>query len=329
MKNMLIATGRFSLTLICVSLLFTSAFAQIKLRRALDFDGDNKADYLVFNPTNSTWWVLKSRTLQSDNKYSGFNVSTQDILTPGDYDGDGKGDYCVWKKSNGTWYFYKSSDNTFNGVQFGLEDDEPVARDYDGDGKTDWAVVRRNHTSNTLVWWVLLSSTNNLIVYQFGLATDFIAPGDYDGDGKFDFAVQRPGALASDPSSFYISSYTFNGTNGYSLIYFGEGNETVVPGDYDGDNKTDIAVVRSISTSPNLIWHIRESTNGLTKTVYFGLTGSDITAQCDYDGDGKTDIAIWRKTDKSFYILRSSDNGLAIVQWGITGDHPIANYDTH
>ncbi|MCA1624381.1 MAG: VCBS repeat-containing protein [Acidobacteria bacterium] len=109
----------------------------------------------------------------------------------------------------------------------------------------------------------------------------------------------------------------------------------VVPGDYDGDGKTDIAVVREGATENSaLTWFIRQSSNGGLRSAAFGSTGGalvagDITAQNDYDGDGKTDIAVWRDATGVFYILRSTDGGLTSAQWGASGDFPIASHDTH
>ena len=107
-------------------------------------------------------------------------------------------------------------------------------------------------------------------------------------------------------------------------------NDLVVPGDYDGDGKTDPAVVREGATpTSNLVWYYLKSTDGTLGAVSFGITGSDLTAQNDYDGDGKCDVAVWRDSDGSFYILRSSNNTLSVVQWGTANDFPVAAYDTH
>lgn len=115
------------------------------------------------------------------------------------------------------------------------------------------------------------------------------------------------------------------------MNFFGLSNDLVVPGDYDGDGKTDFAVVREGSTPTDpLTWYIQKSTDGNLLAYQFGLTGTDLIAQGDYDGDGKTDVGVWRDSNGQFFALQSG-SGLSLLTrtWGISNDFPAASYDTH
>jgi len=332
MNNIFTKISKISAFFVCALLLVVSVSAQISLRTALDTDKDGKADFSVQRPSNNVWYISKSG---GGFTFQPFGTIQTDYQTPGDYDGDGKGDIAVWRETTGIWYYILSSTNTVGGVQFGMEGDEPVARDYDGDGKTDVAVVRTSGGGSGVKTWFALRSTNgSLLAAQFGAGTDYVAPGDYDGDGKFDLAVQRPGANPATNQAIFFILQSSNNT--LLSIPWGVGNDQVVPGDYDGDGKTDIAVVRAGSGAESeLNWFIRKSTDGGLKSVKFGITGDDnifgdLTVQNDYDGDGITDVAVWRDSNGFFYFIRSSGNGSTSgVQWGTSEDYPIANYDTH
>ena len=63
-----------------------------------------------------------------------------------------------------------------------------------------------------------------------------------------------------------------------------------VPGDYDGDGRTDIAIWRPATG----VWWIISSSTGVGWVAAMGRGGTDWPVPGDYDGDGRTNIAIWR-----------------------------------
>lgn len=179
---------------------------------------------------------------------------------------------------------------------------------------------------------------------SYFLGDSFPAPGPLT-------AYQNPGPASGGTATF---SSTFGGDNPNGTwnlfvrdFVTGDGGSiaggwtleinagpTIVPQhvvDFNGDNKTDYAVVRNTGggSGGQLTWFIN---NGTTSSGFaWGISGDEFVPE-DYDGDNKTDIAVWRPgapTVAAFYILQSSTNTLRLELFGQTGDDPsvVGDYD--
>jgi plastocyanin len=266
---------------------------------ANDFDGDGKADLVVFRVTDGNWYESRS----ADNSF----VSQQfggigDKIAPGDFDGDHKTDLAFFRPTLGNWYITQSSNGAYRALTFGLNGDIPVAADFDGDGKADIAVFRPTAGS----WYILRSSDSAFQSVAFGTNGDRPLIADFDADSKSDIAVFRP----TTGAWYYLQS----SDSSFHGVAFGASGDKPVPGDFDGDGKTDLAVYRPAEGN----WYSLQSTAGF-RAVNFGIS-TDVPVPADYDGDGKTDVGVYR--DGNWYELLSTNGSFRAVQFGIAGDVP-------
>ncbi|MGB7925509.1 MAG: VCBS repeat-containing protein [Pyrinomonadaceae bacterium] len=204
---------------------------------------------------------------------------------------------------------YRSTDAGANWAPFGIGFPRVAA--------FDMAIQNNNR--------ILRVATHGRGIWEIALRPVAAKVADFNGDGRSDISVQRPN------DSWYVINSTLSITDPPApappVAFEGVSGDQLVPGDYDGDGKTDFAVFRSTDNS----WRIRFSGGGDSNTV-FGSSG-DKPMQSDYDGDGKTDIAVYRPNSPvsgqaTFFVKQSSDGSLFTVQWGLTTDKAVAgDYD--
>jgi FAD binding domain len=207
------------------------------------------------------------------------------------------------------------------------------AANFDTDGKTDLAVWR----PGTGTWWVVNSATGSERNQQWGQVGDIPVPGDYDGDGKVDFAVWRPRTgtwLVIDSSVLARPLDAFVGASdrvrermrwkaAQRSQQWGQLGDIPVPGDYDGDGKTDFAVWRPGTGT----WFVIDSATGAQRSEQWGQAG-DIPVPGRYDRDNTTDFAVWRPSSGTWFVIDSATGAKRSQQWGQAGDIPVpGDYD--
>ena len=332
-------------TSICLSLVFYLTFAFSAQARdvsyKLDFDGDGKADIAVYRPGDpasfdrppSYWYVLLSSSGQIRTRQWGISL---DIPTAGDFDGDGITDESVfrWSEENTNppneffnVNFNNRSSEGFEAIFFGNLAQKFV-RDYYGTGRGQLSELTgqgyldpETYDVYHLYYYNIQlnngQGVNSIYVDSFvnvGPAY-YGAPGDYDNNGATDAAVFQKGGTTSRCFRVWFSP-DFTNTTVQCLDV-----DSPTPGDYDGDGKTDYAGYKIINGL--MIWRIKYSLSGQVGDVSWGVDG-DKVVPADYDGDGKTDIAVFRPSNTTWYILRTSDNGITTQVFGLPNDIPIA-----
>ena len=307
-----------------------------------DFDGDGKTDFSIVRPSGGggsgtlTWWIRTNGTNNISATPFGLN---SDNIIPADFDGDGHDDITIYRSTGGGqpgfWVLY-SKTGTAGFSPFGQNGDDPfVVADYTNDGIDDLAIYRPDPVQGFFWFW---PSSGPYVGQYAGVPwgndrgtaieqRDTALFGDYNGDGFADFTIYRLEGTRFRVWTLFGSADLLGQT--WTTEQFGGGNDFFVPGDYNGDGATDLAVTRFVGAA--IRWIYKESGTGVVRQINWGLSSSDIEAHGDYDGDGTTDLAIWRSPGANpapldgYFIIRlsGSPGGVRYEPWGgLLGDLP-------
>jgi Salmonella virulence plasmid 65kDa B protein/Insecticide toxin TcdB middle/N-terminal region/FG-GAP-like repeat len=304
-----------------------------------DFNGDGKTDF-AFAAETSMYVMLSN----GDGTFSGSQFaypSGTDLGSPfsanlptivGDFNGDGRTDVAfslfdtvITMISNGDGTFsvrgsiYPQWPNFPNFLPYASWS---IVGDFDGDGKTDFAFsqgttvfVMRSNGDGTFS----VSSFTYPNGWNFGTPAQHsgVLPpivGDFNGDGKTDFIF--PGDFANSTSYVMLSKGdgTFTtSTFAYPVPFLGlfQAGKTPIVGDFNGDGKTDYALLAQHAIifmlgngDGSFSWSLFGYPNGWDfgdppSANYAPITG-------DFNGDGKVDFAFAGAT--TLYMLQATSS---------------------
>ena len=314
-----------------------------------DFNGDGKADIALTRPGwngfrlrlsngssfTSAWWATD---------VDGMAMDKQTYVLPGDFNGDGKTDIALlrpdWtgfrlRLSNGDSFTSAWWETGWNGM-WADGQTYVLPGDFNGDGKTDIALTRPTWNA----FRVHLSNSTSFISSYWatdvdGMAMDkqtYVLPGDFNGDGKTDIALLRPDwtgfRLRLSNGDSFTSAWWETGWNGM----WADGQTYVLPGDFNGDGKTDIALTRPTWNAFRV--HLSNSTSFISSYWATDVDGMVMDGQTyvlpgDFNGDGKTDIALTRPTWNGFRLRLSNGDSFTSAWWGTDADGMVLDGQTY
>lgn len=208
-----------------------------------------------------------------------------------------------------------------------------VPGDFDGDGTSDMSVGLvggdRARNIGATAWLTRPTNGGTPLFWTWTVPADAYVSGRfYVNDSRY-----YPGVVWVRDSNSPLEWYIKNAANQDVVLQYGLPGDSITNlGDWDGDGRDDIAVVR-VGDGDYLHWYVAQSASGQIVDYVFGLKG-DKPFVSDCDGDGKAEIIVLRNTASeqfNWYIMnpevQTFFEGFGPIQWGLPGDLPLVPQD--
>ncbi|GGP39780.1 hypothetical protein GCM10010278_15570 [Streptomyces melanogenes] len=195
--------------------------------------------------------------------------------------------------------------------------------DFNGDGKTDLALLYDYTAGHVRLFTLTADSKGNATfggavsrwdATNWGTGTKYLTTGDYNGDHKTDIALfydhGTAGATCAGNAHQSVSIFTadpngtgnlHNPTKVWESLCWGAGTTTMNSGDFNGDGKSDLALLYDYTAGHVRLFTLSANSNG--DGAFGGVvsrwdatnwgTGTKYLTTGDYNGDHKTDIALF------------------------------------
>lgn len=282
----------------------------------VDLNGDGLTDIVypvVATGTTSRWWAtLATTTGFGPAVDTGVTTANTDKTIAGAFSGAGRTQLLMVQSGNWNVVAYDGSGftNTNTGVAVS---GEFTAVDYDGDGLPDLVSavsndvrVRRNTTAppgavsfaSTAQTVATITGPQHLGTSGYLSLTSFA---DFNGDGRGDLLVAGLGPFGS----VFLNALYSNGFGAAATVTTMSSSSGPVPiaGDWNADGCTDFTRFTSVYLSN-------------CKDSFTVLNGSSVGSPSaylsgDWDGDGRMDLLYSNSLNNSWYVMRSTGEGIA------------------
>lgn len=241
-----------------------------------DFSGNGRTDIALIGKELSQWNTIPIALSQEDGTFKVTNHSIDNFASwavlpgahviTGDFNGNGKTDFAIVGAHGFTSIpiAFSNGDGTFNVTNHNVADFPAWTRlsgakiitgDFNGNGHTDIAIVAATGLNTIPVafsngdgsFTVKNESIGSAFFEAQQAGTEFVL-GDFNGNGQTDIAVLKcnsntteypPVAFSNGDGTFSLSS--IQSENIEDLVL--SPGARIITGDFDGNRKTDIAIV--------------------------------------------------------------------------------------